>query len=101
MDGSNAGVPVSPPARQATRHGPFSIWRGHPSPIPWFGRFDADAGYAYHVADRESDEVYGPVCSACIVRLIYRFRGFCDLSWTPLPATPLFCDWCDRRINER
>jgi hypothetical protein len=99
MEGSNAGVPVPPPAKEATRHGPFQVWRGHPSPIPWLGRYVADPGYAYQATDRESDEAYGPVCSRCIVGLIYRFRGFCDLTWATLSDTPVFCDWCDRRID--
>jgi hypothetical protein len=99
MESSNAGVPVAPPASTATRHGPFSIWRGHPSPIPWFGRFDADSGFAYQISDRESDEAFGPVCSRCIVGLIYRFRGFCDLTWNPLRDTPCYCDWCDRLLD--
>lgn len=98
MHGSNAGVPVPLPAEEAMRSGPFAIWRGHPSPIPWFGRFTADPGYAYQVSDRESDDAFGPVCHRCVVGLIYRYRGFCDLSWAPIDATTRYCDWCDRRI---
>jgi hypothetical protein len=79
--------------------GHFSIWRGHPSPIPWFGRFDADPGFAYQICDRESDESYGPVCSRCIVELIYRFRGFCDVAWKQSTDSPCYCDWCDRRLD--
>lgn len=99
MQGSNAGVPVSVPANEARRSGPFSIWSGHPSPVPWFGRFNADSGYAYQIVDHESDETFDPVCHECIVGLIYRFRGFCDLTWTVLATQPRFCDWCDRVIH--
>jgi hypothetical protein len=99
VQASNAGVPVSPPASRAHRLGPFAVWRGHPSPVPWVGKFSADAGFWYRISDRESEEAYVPVCHDCIVGLVYRFRGFCDLSWEHLTEEPRYCDWCDRRIR--
>jgi hypothetical protein len=76
--------------------GPFRIWRGHPSPIPWFGRFEASDAYCYSVADRESESRFGPLCHKCAVELIYRFRGFCDVSWSLIDTQAFVCDWCDR-----
>ena len=95
MSGSNAGVPVSRPAAEPIVRGPFMIWRGHPSPIPWFGKFEAATGYAYFLRDRQSERRFGPVCHRCVVELIYRLNGFCDVDWSEIDASGTACDWCD------
>jgi hypothetical protein len=98
MSGNNAGVPLTRPAPAPIQHGPFRIWRGHPSPVPWFGHFEASAAFVYGIADRESDDRFKPLCHRCVVELIYRYRGFCDVSWEPIGTQDLSCDWCDREL---
>jgi len=99
MSGSNAGVPVSKPAATPLRRGPFLIWRGHPSPTPWFGKYEASADHWYEIVDRESEERFQPLCHRCIIELFYRFQGFCDVRWTVLGDAPLTCDLCDRALT--
>lgn len=94
--GSNAGVPITRPATVPLVRGPLRIWRGHPSPIPWFGRFEASHGYQYAVADRESEDRFSPLCHTCVIEVIYRYRGFCDVTWIALKDSAFTCDWCDR-----
>jgi hypothetical protein len=96
--GSNAGVPLSRPAGAPIVRGPFQIWRGHPSPMPWFGKVEASPGLRYSLRDRESDVHYGPLCAECVVELLYRFRGFCDVDWSDLVDQGFACDWCDRMV---
>lgn len=98
MSGSNAGVPTGPPADRPVERGPFKIWRGHPSPIPWFGRFEAHPDFWYDLADRRSEARFSQICHECIVMLIYRFGGFCDVHWHHIAGNNLACDWCDRLL---
>ena len=95
MSGSNAGVPVSHPAAEPIVRGPFRIWRGHPSPIPWFGKFEAAPEYSYYLRDRQSNRRFGPVCHRCVVELMYRYSGFCEVDWNKIESPGAVCDWCD------
>ena len=51
--------------------------------------------HAYFLRDRQSERRFGPVCHRCVVELIYRLNGFCDVDWSEIDASGTACDWCD------
>jgi len=104
--GSGGGVPKSPPATEPDRKGPLAWWRGHQSPLPAYGRLEADSGYVYTVTNSvpwveplsPPPPVLTGLCHTCVVDARYCFM-VAHITWREVMEGTEVCANCGRVIE--
>jgi len=106
--GRDGGVPQSAPATEPDRNGPLAWWRGHHSPLPAYGRLEADPGYVYTVINAAPwiEPISPPpasltgLCHTCVVTARYCFQ-VARITWREVTDGTEQCTNCGHSIEPK